>query len=91
MAERVINMGIRNQNSQATLMKIRGILKTPFAFKKLVNDLVPRYRCNNILLLIITLEIHWKEKSELLSFYTLITMLQEWLLSNTSISNQLKK
>ena len=45
MAERVINMGIRSQKNQATLMKIRGILKTPIAFKKLINDLVPRYRC----------------------------------------------
>ncbi len=43
LMERVLRMVIKNPNNPTEMSKLMGIVKTPYAFKKLQNDLGPRY------------------------------------------------
>ena len=43
LAEKVINKAQKHRNNSKEMSKLMGIVKTPTAFKKLLNDLAPRY------------------------------------------------
>lgn len=42
-ANKVLKMAIKGNDNKKTMSKLCGIVKTPAAYKKLINDLAPRY------------------------------------------------